>query len=77
MAVDKSRKDKRDRNRVAGDEDYEIDYLTQKTGSIEAPCSTCGGDEKSDCTAVPLILLQGRCHAWQFPSRRRPSTAGH
>ncbi|RUM95633.1 DUF3606 domain-containing protein [Pseudaminobacter arsenicus] len=32
MAGDKSKRDKRDRNRVVGDEGYEIQYLVQKTG---------------------------------------------
>ena len=33
MADDKNIRDQRDRNRVAGDEDYEIDYLVEKTGA--------------------------------------------
>jgi Protein of unknown function (DUF3606) len=32
MADDKTKKDGRDRNRVAGGEDYEIEYLAKKTG---------------------------------------------
>jgi glycerol-3-phosphate dehydrogenase len=32
MADDKSRTDMRDRSRVAGDEDYEIAYLSEKAG---------------------------------------------
>lgn len=32
MADDKTKKDFRDRNRVASDEDYELDYLAQKHG---------------------------------------------
>jgi hypothetical protein len=34
MADDKSKRDQRDRNRVAGDENYELDYLAQKTTGI-------------------------------------------
>jgi hypothetical protein len=33
MADDKNIRDQRDRSRVAGDEDYEIDYLVEKTGA--------------------------------------------
>ena len=33
MADDKNIRDQRDRNRVAADEDYEIDYLVEKTGA--------------------------------------------
>ena len=32
MADNKSTKDNRDRNRVAGGEDYEVQYLAQQTG---------------------------------------------
>ncbi|WP_129714062.1 DUF3606 domain-containing protein [Pedobacter sp. SYP-B3415] len=32
MADDKNKVDQRDRSRVAGDEDYEIDYLAEKLG---------------------------------------------
>jgi glycerol-3-phosphate dehydrogenase len=32
MADDKSKTDMRDRSRVAGDEDYEIAYLSEKAG---------------------------------------------
>jgi hypothetical protein len=32
MADDKSKKDKRDRNQVAADEGYEVEYLVEKTG---------------------------------------------
>jgi hypothetical protein len=32
MADDKTKKDKRDRNRVAADEGYEIEYLAETTG---------------------------------------------
>jgi hypothetical protein len=33
MADDKNIRDQRDRNRVAGDEDYEINYIVEKTGA--------------------------------------------
>ena len=33
MPDDKNLRDQRDRNRVAGNEDYEIDYLVEKTGA--------------------------------------------
>jgi glycerol-3-phosphate dehydrogenase len=32
MADDKSKKNKRDRSRVAGGEDYEVQYLAEQTG---------------------------------------------
>ena len=32
MPDDKSKKDNRDRMRVAGSEDYEVDYLVEKAG---------------------------------------------
>lgn len=32
MSDDKSKKDARDRNRVAGNEDYEVNYLAEKLG---------------------------------------------
>jgi Protein of unknown function (DUF3606) len=32
MPDDKSKNDNRDRNRVAGGEDYEIDYLVERAG---------------------------------------------
>lgn len=32
MSDDKNKKDARDRNRVAGDEDFELDYLVEKHG---------------------------------------------
>lgn len=35
MGDDKSKKDRRDRDRVAGDEDYEVRYLAAKTGISE------------------------------------------
>lgn len=33
MADDKNLRDQRDRNRAAGNEDYEIDYIVEKTGA--------------------------------------------
>ncbi|PST83731.1 DUF3606 domain-containing protein [Pedobacter yulinensis] len=36
MADDKSKADQRDRSRVAGDEDYEVDYLAEKLGVSRA-----------------------------------------
>jgi len=33
MADDKNLRDQRDRNRIAGNEDYEIDYMVEKTGA--------------------------------------------
>ena len=33
MTDDKNLRDQRDRDRVASDEDYEIDYLVEKTGA--------------------------------------------
>ena len=36
MADDKGKQDNRDRSRVAGDEDYEIQYLAEKTGITSA-----------------------------------------
>jgi Protein of unknown function (DUF3606) len=32
MADDKSKRDFRDRDRVSGDEDYEVEYFAQKVG---------------------------------------------
>jgi hypothetical protein len=32
MADDKTKKDERDRSRVAAGEDYEVQYLTEQTG---------------------------------------------
>jgi hypothetical protein len=32
MTDDRTKKDKRDRNRVAADEGYEVEYLVEKTG---------------------------------------------
>ncbi|CCV05613.1 conserved hypothetical protein [Mesorhizobium metallidurans STM 2683] len=32
MAVDKSKRDFRDRDRVSADEDYEVEYFASKTG---------------------------------------------
>ena len=32
MADNKSKTDKRDRSRVAGEQDYEVQYLTEQTG---------------------------------------------
>jgi Protein of unknown function (DUF3606) len=32
MADDRTKKDKRDRNKVAADEGYEVEYLAEKTG---------------------------------------------
>ncbi len=36
MADDKTKTDKRDRNKVAAGEDYEVDYLVEKTGISRA-----------------------------------------
>lgn len=35
MTDDKSRRDERDRNQVAGGEDYEVRHLAEKTGISE------------------------------------------
>lgn len=50
MADDKNKKDARDRNRVAGDERYEIDYLVKELGvsrtEVEAAIKAVGNDRQ-------------------------------
>ena len=40
MTDDKNKKDRRDRNKVAGGEDYEVRYLMEKTGITNSQALT-------------------------------------